>query len=246
MSQSYFVSLAAARNLKSRAQRKLPHVKSAHLSEATAAALGFGTHAALLAALKDAPTVPAQLPQPAAFVQRLQQLGYAADPPAWKALPDLSTSWLMYRKAPVRRALGVRARAWRTLVVSAINAGLEQRLFGLSPGENGWPNPSRDNDAVHYAFEIEGAACLARARDVGNGEEMEFHVLYLPNPGVDDASRSFGRKDAEAFAHCWFEREYGAWIQDARQFECRRTALSRLAALSPMPRGYADLGRFTL
>jgi len=31
-----------------------------------------------------------------------------------------------------------RARAWRNMMVAAINAGLEQKLFGLQPGQNYW------------------------------------------------------------------------------------------------------------
>ncbi len=31
-------------------------------------------------------------------------------------------------------------KAWRNAMVAAINAGLEQGIFGLKPGENFWPN----------------------------------------------------------------------------------------------------------
>jgi hypothetical protein len=32
-----------------------------------------------------------------------------------------------------------RTRAWRNLMVAAINAGLEQGHFGLTPDDNRWP-----------------------------------------------------------------------------------------------------------
>ena len=41
--------------IKSRLRAALPHIKSSHLSEALAAALGYRTHAALLAGMKAPP-----------------------------------------------------------------------------------------------------------------------------------------------------------------------------------------------
>lgn len=80
MSQVFFVSAASARYLKAIVCRRLPHIDSAHLREATAASLGFRTHAALRAALKNAPTAAAQPPCTRRFAERLTTLGHPADP----------------------------------------------------------------------------------------------------------------------------------------------------------------------
>lgn len=56
-SSTFFVSQAAARNLKQLAARKMGGVLSSHMSEAIAAALGFNTHAALRAALAGSSTL---------------------------------------------------------------------------------------------------------------------------------------------------------------------------------------------
>ena len=75
---TFFVSEAALRTLKQRAQRGVKGVSSSHLSEAVAAALGFKTHAAMRAALAGRATAEAQKPSNARLVQRLRQFGYAA------------------------------------------------------------------------------------------------------------------------------------------------------------------------
>jgi hypothetical protein len=60
----------------------LPQVRSQHLSEALAAALGYRTHAALREALRSAPLAAPPLPlvDAAAFARRLRALGYDLDP----------------------------------------------------------------------------------------------------------------------------------------------------------------------
>lgn len=75
---TYFVSEAAVRNLKQRAERRVSGVRSAHMSEVVAAALGFRTHAALRAALGGRATAEASKPSNARAIQRLRQLGYNA------------------------------------------------------------------------------------------------------------------------------------------------------------------------
>lgn len=66
--------------LKREAHRNFPQVKSAHLSEALAAALGFSSHAAVLVAVTRQPSTPIAVPDAAlahlAFNRRLESLGY--------------------------------------------------------------------------------------------------------------------------------------------------------------------------
>lgn len=64
--------------LKREARTAMPEVRSAHLTEALATALGFRTHAALLAAIEADFGRPPNLADclQSCFVQRLNQLGY--------------------------------------------------------------------------------------------------------------------------------------------------------------------------
>jgi len=64
----------------------------------------------------------------------------------------------------------MRNKAWRNLMVAAINAGLQQRLFGLKPGENWWLTR-----VTPFRFEIEGCSGVAYVRDIG-WDELNFHV----------------------------------------------------------------------
>jgi len=98
---TFFVSEAALRTLKQRAQRGVKGVSSSHLSEAVAAALGFKTHAALRAAFAGRATAEAQKPSNARLVQRLRQFGYAA-PDDLRLLPEFEHSYSPFKTFPLR------------------------------------------------------------------------------------------------------------------------------------------------
>jgi hypothetical protein len=68
---------------------------------------------------------------------RAQLPGSAAAPPAGQCVTAMADS--------------IRRRAWRNLMISAINAGLEQNLFTLVPDDNRWPSP-----ITHFGLEIRG------------------------------------------------------------------------------------------
>lgn len=55
---NFALSSTSVRSLKNALQDRYPSVKSAHLSEAIAATVGFRTHAALLAYIKSTTAVP--------------------------------------------------------------------------------------------------------------------------------------------------------------------------------------------
>ncbi len=141
---TFFISEAALRTLKRNAQRGVSSISSSHLSEGIAAALGFKTHAALRAALTSHSTAQAQKPSNARLAQRLRQFGYDL-PDNLRLLPEFEQSYSPFKSFPLRTNRGVRWWGWRNLMVSAINAGLEQRLFGLSPSENWWPGGAPDS-----------------------------------------------------------------------------------------------------
>lgn len=71
---SILLSTDSLAQLKRETHKKLPEVKSSHLSEALAAAFGFRTNAALLASLTAAPQ--SRTPDIQLFTERLQRFGY--------------------------------------------------------------------------------------------------------------------------------------------------------------------------
>lgn len=246
---TYFVSEASVRNLKQRAERRVSGVRSAHMSEVVAAALGFRTHAALRAALNGCATAEASKPSNARAVQRLRQLGY--NPPEdLHLLPELDRSYSPFKTYPLRKQRGVRWTGWRNLMVAAINAGLEQRLFGLSPGEDWWPgaDPKKSGGVRGlYRFTFDGSLPATAAVAAISGDELAIHVLLDPRNGQIQADSCDGIEDGAAFAHGWLERRLGAWIQDGGEgFSCRRAMQTRVAAVTIEPHGYADQGSFIL
>lgn len=245
----YFVSEAAVRNLKERAERRVSGVRSAHMSEVVAAALGFRTHAALCAALAGRATTEASKPSNARAIQRLRQLGYNP-PDDLRLLPQLDRSLSPFGSYPLRQRRGVRWMAWRNLMVAAINAGLEQRLFGLSPRQDWWPGADPKNnggaDAV-YRFTFDGDLPATALVSAISGDELAVHVLLDPRDAQVRADLNDGLKDGAACAHGWLERRLGAWIQDGGvEFSCKRAVQARVAAVAIEPQGYADQGSFIL
>ncbi|WP_186233859.1 hypothetical protein [Burkholderia gladioli] len=245
----YFVSEAAVRNLKQRAERRVSGVRSAHMSEVVAAALGFRTHAALRAALDGRDTTEASKPSNARAVQRLRQLGY--NPPEdLHLLPELDRSYSPFKTYPLRKQRGVRWNGWRNLMVAAINAGLEQRLFGLSPGEDWWPGADPKNNGGErglYRFTFDGDLSAVAVVSAISGDELAIHVLLDPRNEEVEADFNDGLDDGAACAHGWLERRLGAWIQDGgEEFSCKRAVQARVAAVKIEPHGYADQGSFIM
>lgn len=251
MSEStFFVSQAAVRNLKQIAAKRVPGIPSAHLSEGVAAALGFRTQAALRSAFAGRPTVRVDKPKNARLVERLREFGYEDLPGDLKLLPELNCSYSPFRNSPLRMRRGVRWFAWRNLLVAAINAGLEQRQFGLSPGEDWWPGADPKGNAGRrgiFRFTLANGTPAIASVDAISGGELSFHVVLNPKHADVEPEVFNGFSDGDAVASCWLERKLGAWIQDGNtELSCRRSVLAWLAGLEIEPRGYGDLGSFIM
>jgi len=54
-------------------------------------------------------------------------------------VPELQHSYYPFRSTPLKVRRSERWTAWNNLVVSTVNAGLDQKVFGLRPGENWKP-----------------------------------------------------------------------------------------------------------
>lgn len=246
---TFFVSEAALRNLKACAQRRVVGVLSSHMSEAVAAALGFNTHSALRSALSKAPTVEVAKPDNERLVSRLRRIGYSV-PDGLQLLPTFERSYSPLRTYPLRRRRGVRWMAWRNLMVSAVNAGLQQRLFGLSPGEDWWPSSattSHDRKSCHFEFRFADRSSAIASVSAISGDELALHVLLAPCRAGLTANRSGGLEDGTAAAHGWLERRLGAWLMDGGEdFSCKRSALPLVANAKVEPMGFSDQGIFIM
>lgn len=239
--------------LKKALRQDFTEVKSSHLSEAIAYALGFNTHAALLAA-QGAAVSEFRLLDEHRFSQRLALLGYPADRginfEKFTGASGIATSTV----SPTGRSVKYksdRSKAWRNLMVCAVNAGLKKKLFTLIANDNRWPGAlpqspeeTRANGVGDVAYEFElpnGLPAKAYVRDIGWGE-LSIHVAVNPK---GDSLKSFnaGFSAGDAFATGWLERKKGAWLQSSADLFCCRSSLKpQLAALNVMPMGYGDKG----
>jgi hypothetical protein len=135
-----------------------------------------------------------------------------------------------------------RRRAWRNVMVAAINAGLDMRLFGLDP--NNTPEPES------FRFAIAGIPGIAYVSDAG-WSELAINAALWPTSNARRwiAYNNAGSQAGECFAHGRLERAKGAWLQTSwgrTPINCRVNRLASVAAISVEPQGYADGGRLTM
>ena len=246
-------AIAAVKAELLREYSELDEVKSSHLSEALARALGFKTHASLLAAVRDPLRKPAaeddyRLLNYEAFRRRLEELTGVADEEGWDQFELGSYPGLIqtYDGREVVEYKSERTRAWRNIMVAAVNAGLDAGLFTIRPNDNRWDGAG-DRHALcraHVTFEVAGLPAMAFFSDAGMGE---LNVGIAVNPtaiAVRDKSAADNFSWGDAVALGWLERERGAWLQSSTsRFACRRALQMQLATLSVSPRCFGDYGR---
>lgn len=222
-------------------------VKSSHISEALAAAMGFRTNAALKASLvgpeQDRPFA---LLHPERFLSRLVDFGYPVDPKD----PEFDFE-LWYEKAGVVSTIptsgydieytSARSKAWRNLMVFTVNEALERKLLTLRMNDNRFATEGGRGTLFDFALP-NGLPVRGYVSDAGFGE-VNFHAAVNPTGALVrtiDAQFSAG----DAVARGWLERERGAWLQSSEsRFCCRRALLGELAAMDVEPRGFGDRGR---
>lgn len=241
-------------------------VGSAHLTEAIASALGFRTHAALIARIgtMDPKDPEIEVLDDEAFFHRLGSFGYDIQDDrrkmgAFDWLPtDLQDRGILVNTtAPSTFEIeykSLRQKAWRNVLVSALNAGIEQRLFTVRPGDNRWPGwePDRekrmrqhDRSGVTFSFVFgDGVPALAYVGDAG-WDELRVNVILWPTDQgknwVEVANTGFHAGDV--IAGGWLERRDGAWLQHStRGLRCRKHRLEAVASVSVRPKGFGDRG----
>lgn len=225
----------------------LIQVKSSHVSEALAAALGFRTHAALQAAMTGPEEDrPFALLDTNRFLDRIRSFGYELSDEDGKFDFDFYdrrehlvrtvplTSYDVSYKTP-------RDRAWRNLMVLGVNAALDQRLFTLRPGDDRFDDTMRRGHLFDFALP-NGLPARGSVATAGF-DELAVHVAVHPK-GDNVRYHSAGFTAGDAFATTWLERRDGAWLQTATSgFRCRKALLPVLAELDAQPRGYGDRGK---
>jgi hypothetical protein len=250
-------------NAKRAVRETFPDEKSAHLTEAIAAACGYRTHAAALEAARRSNSVDPDfvLLKDEAFARRLCELS------GTELAPDYAQDWLEYLPFPSKELAirtesaklheldykSDRAKAWRNLMVAGINVGIERRLFTIRPGDNRWPGVTSDprvrSEGHVYRFSIGEIPAVAYVNDAGF-EELSIHVTAWPSARGEHWIRAgnAGFEAGEAVAAGWLERQDGAWLQVGGRplLVCRRHRLEALSSLSIRASCYADRGNFKM
>jgi hypothetical protein len=245
---------------------RFPAHKSAHLTEALAAAAGFSSHAAFLTAIKEANPGDTGfvLLREAPFLSRLEAVAGAPLKPGDKRLLFDQLSYaadggILNTASPHQGKIdfskSARLRAWRNAMVAAINAGLDQHLFGLRMGDNRWPGHSDDpmqrGHAHVFHFRIGDIPATASVNDAG-WDELSIHFALWPTPEAERSVSAAGTgfRIGEAVGSGWLERRDGAWLQVSEggpgHFVCRKPRLATVAALAVEPKGYSDRGNFKM
>ena len=222
-------------------------VKSSHITEALAACMGFRTHAALKAAMTGSEDDrPFYLLDPERFLRRLVELGYPVDPKdpefdfeVWHVGKGAIST--MPESAYEIEYKTVRQRAWRNLMVCAINAALERKLLSLRPGVNRFVG--LDGHGTLFDFTLpNGLPARGYLSDAGF-HEVNVHAAVNPKgTWIRAGNADFEAGDVVALG--WLERERGAWLQSSdTRFSCRKALLAKMAAMQVEPHGYGDRGR---
>lgn len=235
-------------NLKKALRDEFPDAKSSHIQEALAYSLGHKTSAALKALLSTFKGTESDVPfaplDGARMRERLVQLGYQDDQGFDFEMMQLSQIDGAISTIPLS-AYDIeyktnRQLAWRNLMVFAVNAALDQKLFGLRPGDDRFIDSLRQGQTFDFVLP-NGLPVRGAIADAGF-DEISIHAAVNPK---GDAVRAFnaGFDAGDAFGTTWVERRNGAWIQFCdSNFTCRRYLVPELATLDVKPQGFGDKG----
>lgn len=226
---------------------EFPSVQSSHLSEALAYCLNFRTHASLQAAMvgpeADRPFCVLHTPR---FIERLIQLGYEDDPEFdfEMTVRELKPHGVVSTFPAAAYGIeyrSLRHKAWRNLMICAINEALAQRLFTLRAGDNRFETSAKRGGTLFDFALPNGLPVRGYVSDAG-WDELNIHAAVNPKEDWIRAGNA-GLEAGDAVGRSWLERRRGAWLQSAvKLFSCRKPLLASLAALEVEPQGYGDRG----
>ncbi len=137
-----------------------------------------------------------------------------------------------------------RKRTWRNALVAAINAGLEQGIFGLGPSDNFWLDQfeNEQHERYFYRFSIADIPVEVSVSNINFGE-LAIHVAFWPtmcNPPFPNLPTLKGLVEARG----WLERLHGTYLQTSYPWQLRaRHAFGRhISQLAIDPMGFDDHG----
>ena len=233
------------------------NVKSTHISEALAYALGFKSHAALLSEIKKNPNPQIRVfLHEKNFAEKLSELSQddfkclGEYPPFFDDLNcdaiKRTSSYFNYAyDRDNNEYLTIRQKAWNNIMIAAVNAGLNEEIFDLNS-----PNSWDPNDYT-YLFDISsGLKGKATVRELQGGGELEFYLLISPTPKakeMNEVDNFFDFSYGEAWACGYLERLTGAWVQygyaSKSSFRCRKHLINQLASINIKPLGFGKVGK---
>lgn len=252
-------------------QAQVPGIKSAHLSEAIAAGLGYKSHAALKASMLDDDPVIRLLSQTALeeragilqgrgiglnkewFENELCQAGDGIFRTMHPDDIDLEDHEGYRMEDPA--AYG----AWQNLAIAGVNAMIRERVFTIRPGDDRWDwrhAPSLPGDRHFPTFtmqaEWEGIPLLVCATFTHH-YEVNLRVIAWPTEAAFDPALHqilYLEKDEAARAgkmciQVCLERQRGAWLQSGsyRNIHGFQKLMAEIAVLQQeWPLGYAPQG----
>ena len=185
----FAVSTPSLRSFKNALKDRLPLVKSSHVSEAVAYALGFNTNIALVTQLSHSPAGWTTVVDETRFRQRLSQLGHPNAPQipfdsliANAGMPP-SFSALLAQLSTLQARSGMDNHGNYALQDKCKAAFAA--FWGL-----GRPDPTEDNAAMALRLErgVDHSACSS-----GWGKLVGSPVLEMRFPGTDHAVRFYQR-----------------------------------------------------
>ncbi len=140
-------------------------------------------------------------------------------------------------------------KAWRNLIVCAVNEALRRGIFSLKPNQNYWSSVDSvtgDNEQFPFDFLLPGNLSARIAVSDARFDELAIHVAVNPK---GDNVRNFdnGFSAGDALATTWLERQNGAWVQSRDDnFHCRPHLIPLIAGINVQPFGYGDRGRLIM
>ena len=142
---------------------------------------------------------------------------------------------------------GKRQKAWRNMMVAAINSGIAMGNINLeSPDEERARIQSKEqSQSVKWRFELDGIPMLAGASETGYGE-IRVTVAAWPNEQAEQSIHSVLSRDklldwiGDAYAQGWLECQEGKYLQPSYRPElsCRPGRLNAITDLNVEPQGY--------
>jgi hypothetical protein len=137
-----------------------------------------------------------------------------------------------------------RAKAWRNLLVAAINEGLRQGRFSLEhPDEDQFEGDSR---IMTYEFRWHDGWAICEVHEVG-WDELSFTVGFSIDPPKHWRCTPLEPWEFPCRAFGWLERRKGVWLQDSsRNYQTKiPVRYQRLLADAYVePLGFEDFGQF--